>query len=117
MAGDLEKQIIAAGYRQLAKKAHPDHHGTAEEMIALNAARDRLIECVDDFIGACGVPEGTTHHDYPFSPYAPANPPSNLAELYQMLHKSDPTVGLILDVIEGVLKKKAKRGRRKGVRR
>jgi hypothetical protein len=40
---DVEKAIISAGYRQLAKKAHPDAGGTEKDMVALSAARDRLI--------------------------------------------------------------------------
>ena len=38
----LELKIINAGYKALATKLHPDHGGSGEAMIRLNAARDRL---------------------------------------------------------------------------
>ena len=39
-----EQRIIEAGYRALAKQHHPDKGGQAADMVALNAARDRLVE-------------------------------------------------------------------------
>ena len=47
MPGEWEKKIIKAGYTKLAERCHPDHGGKAEEMIALNAARDRLVACLE----------------------------------------------------------------------
>lgn len=36
--------IVAAGYRELAKKHHPDQGGAAETMALLNAAKKQLVE-------------------------------------------------------------------------
>lgn len=42
MPWELEREIVNAGYRHLAKKAHPDHNGSAADMVRLNEARARL---------------------------------------------------------------------------
>ena len=47
MPGEWEKKIIKAGYTKLAERCHPDHGGKAEDMIALNAARDRLVASLE----------------------------------------------------------------------
>lgn len=39
--------IIAAGYRELAKKHHPDAGGAAETMALLNAAKKQLVEILN----------------------------------------------------------------------
>ena len=46
MGWDLEQAIVSAGFREMAKKAHPDKGGTTAQMSALNAARDRLKACI-----------------------------------------------------------------------
>ena len=38
----LVERIVSEGYRQLAKRAHPDAGGTAEDMKALGQAREWL---------------------------------------------------------------------------
>ena len=42
--GNLKQvqELIDAGYKALAKEAHPDKGGTAEQMERLNSVRDRL---------------------------------------------------------------------------
>ena len=47
MPGEWERKIIKAGYIKLAEKSHTDHGGKAEDMVALNAARDNLLSRID----------------------------------------------------------------------
>ena len=75
MAWDIEKAIIAAGYKTLAKKAHPDTGvESPEPMIALNAARDRLLELVTNFGEAYAAP---VMHGPEFIHVAPPADPFN----------------------------------------
>lgn len=39
---ETAEEIITAGYRQVALRRHPDHGGTHDEMLAVNAAADWL---------------------------------------------------------------------------
>ncbi len=41
-----EQRIVEAGYRSLAKKHHPDHGGSVEEMQQVNNAVESLREAV-----------------------------------------------------------------------
>ena len=110
MAGELQKQIIAAGYKQLAKKAHPDHHGTAEEMIALNAARDRLLDLIR-------IPGDNIHAAPPryVNPSGP-QPPRTVAEVIERAREIDPTIGVLFDIAEILIQKPPKRRKRGGKR-
>lgn len=69
---DLEMKIIACGYRNLAKKLHPDHQGAAESMIQLNAARDRLKSLVYHAIDNPAPTPGATDRQQPAAPPAPS---------------------------------------------
>jgi hypothetical protein len=62
---EVEKSIISAGYRQLAKKAHPDAGGSDKAMIALNSARDRLLSAVS------AAPPRPAPPPQPTVPYTP----------------------------------------------
>lgn len=62
MAGEIEQQIVKAGYRQLAKKLHPDRGGTAAQMVALNAARDHLLHLAGNS-GSSLSPEVPTYRN------------------------------------------------------
>ena len=42
-----ERDILRKGYQVLAREAHPDKGGTAEQMILLNAARDRMLGWIE----------------------------------------------------------------------
>jgi hypothetical protein len=44
---DVAREIIAAGRRQLAHKAHPDAGGTTEAMTSVNVTADWLIELIE----------------------------------------------------------------------
>jgi hypothetical protein len=39
----MARRIVTLGYRELAKKVHPDIGGDAEQMVTLNHARDALL--------------------------------------------------------------------------
>ena len=41
---DMAHRIVTLGYRELAKKVHPDIGGDAEQMVTLNHARDALLK-------------------------------------------------------------------------
>ena len=46
-APPLVAALIAAGFRQLASRHHPDHGGNHHQMIATTAARDWLVQQVE----------------------------------------------------------------------
>jgi hypothetical protein len=74
MAWDLEREIIKAGYRHLAKGMHPDHGGTNPGMADLNVARQRLDfvceKVMDQLFPAQPLPDSTVFQ--PFRNAAPA---------------------------------------------
>lgn len=39
---DLTEQIAKAGFRKLSEQMHPDHGGSTEKMVTLNAAYEQL---------------------------------------------------------------------------
>lgn len=43
---EAARALLSAGYRLLARKAHPDAGGSHHEMVALGAARDWLADAV-----------------------------------------------------------------------
>ena len=45
--GVLTARLIKAAYKQAARKSHPDVGGSAERMIQLNQARDRLLQALE----------------------------------------------------------------------
>ena len=67
---ELEKQIIEAGYKALAKKYHPDAGGSEEGFKNLQAARENLIDLMD-------WASAMKAHDGKIPPIPEANPPSS----------------------------------------
>jgi hypothetical protein len=111
MPWDLEKQIISAGYKQLSKRAHPDKGGTSEQMVKLNAARDRLKALI---AGAESSPL-----DNPQAARAQAQPgakPVTLIDLNEFLRQTcaaDPFASSLFNAFEEFTRSysKAKRAR------
>ena len=128
MAWELEKEIISAGYRHLAKKAHPDKNpstASSERMVALNAARDGLLNILEQFqrgpIPMKPQDFQTTGTAWPNAPKqsttAPPFPqrmfPIDILNYYRAQIAKDPLAAGILDILEGFVSQTAAKYKRK----
>lgn len=126
MAWELERDIISAGYRQLAKKMHPDKGGTAAGMVRLNAARDRLKAMLAWGEGqrpgiapqeTAGVttPQPPANAPQPYKPMAP----SEFLQYVRTEMNKDPLSAGILTLVENFVTRKAGRStdRHRGAKR
>jgi hypothetical protein len=132
MPGEWERKIIKAGYNKLAERCHPDHGGKAEDMIALNAARDNLLSWLSTIAAADGPnPVIPSPEIFPRIPHSqPVTPPwpqaqrpawltpeveAQLREVFSKLRRTDPvidqSVGFVAHVMDFFTKSpKKKRG-------
>jgi hypothetical protein len=122
-----QEKIISAGYRRLAVRLHPDKGGNAEDMAALNAARDRLLRLarVSDEEFAMGV--GTYDPPQPqparqkaevkipnsvvMPPWWPVNAttqrrptPNDLLEMLRATCSNDPMASALFNAVEAFAK-------------
>ena len=109
MSVDLELQIIAAGYRQLSKKLHPDHGGTAEQMIQLNAARDRLKALLYASMDNPSNQPGAVSNQHEAAPPAPTAAKEFLRQFREEVERN-PIAGIVT-ILERLTRPAKRRGK------